>query len=67
MILFLVLQAINMLHRDRLIEACVRIIDSGWYIQGEMNIKYLKKSLPSIVVQDTNGKNKKRRLRCNCH
>lgn len=32
---FLDLQAINAAYRDALIEAAVRVIDSGWYIQGK--------------------------------
>jgi len=31
---FLDLQAINAVNRDELIEACTRVIDSGWYITG---------------------------------
>ena len=34
MIPFLDLKKINIQYRDKLIEACVKIIDSGWYIQG---------------------------------
>jgi dTDP-4-amino-4,6-dideoxygalactose transaminase len=34
MIPFLDLKAINVQHREELIEACVKVIDSGWYIQG---------------------------------
>ena len=34
MISFLDLKAINAAHRDELIEACARVIDSGWYIAG---------------------------------
>lgn len=34
MIPFLDLKAINAQYRDELIEACTRVIDSGWYIQG---------------------------------
>jgi dTDP-4-amino-4,6-dideoxygalactose transaminase len=32
---FLDLQAINAAYREELIEAAVRVIDSGWYIQGQ--------------------------------
>ena len=35
MIPFLDLQAANAAMRDELIEACTRVIDSGWYILGE--------------------------------
>ncbi|MFC6380481.1 DegT/DnrJ/EryC1/StrS family aminotransferase [Psychrobacter glacincola] len=35
MILFLDLKAINAQYRDELIEACTRVIDSGWYIGGQ--------------------------------
>lgn len=34
MIPFLDLQAINAQHRNDLIKACTRVIDSGWYISG---------------------------------
>ncbi len=34
MIPFLDLKGLNAQHRDELIEACTRVIDSGWYIQG---------------------------------
>ena len=34
MIPFLDLKAINAQYRDELIEACTRVIDSGWYIAG---------------------------------
>lgn len=34
MIPFLDLKSINAQHREELIEACTRVIDSGWYIQG---------------------------------
>jgi dTDP-4-amino-4,6-dideoxygalactose transaminase len=32
---FLDLQAINASHRQKLIEAAIQVIDSGWYIQGQ--------------------------------
>ncbi|MDY7065248.1 dTDP-3-amino-3,6-dideoxy-alpha-D-galactopyranose transaminase [Pseudomonas extremaustralis] len=35
MIKFLDLKAINDTHREELIAACTRVIDSGWYIGGE--------------------------------
>jgi len=35
MIPFLDLKAINQQYRDELVEAATRVIDSGWYIQGE--------------------------------
>lgn len=34
MIQFLDLKAINAQYRDELVQACARVIDSGWYIQG---------------------------------
>ncbi|MDV5860886.1 DegT/DnrJ/EryC1/StrS family aminotransferase [Pseudomonas mendocina] len=34
MIPFLDLKAINAKYRDELVQACARVIDSGWYIQG---------------------------------
>ena len=33
MIPFLDLKGLNNKYRDELIEACTRVIDSGWYIQ----------------------------------
>lgn len=33
-ITFLDLQKINAKHRDELLQACVKVIDSGWYIDG---------------------------------
>ncbi|CAA6820514.1 MAG: UDP-4-amino-4-deoxy-L-arabinose--oxoglutarate aminotransferase [uncultured Sulfurovum sp.] len=35
MISFLDLKAINQQYREELIEACTKVIDSGWYIQGQ--------------------------------
>lgn len=35
MIKFLDLKAINHIYRDELMEACARVIDSGWYIGGQ--------------------------------
>ena len=35
MISFLDLKAINIQYRDKLIDACARVIDSGWYIGGK--------------------------------
>lgn len=35
MIPFLDLKSLNAAHREELIEAATRVIDSGWYIQGE--------------------------------
>lgn len=35
MIPFLNLKEVNAQYRDKLIEACTKVIDSGWYIQGE--------------------------------
>lgn len=31
---FLALKAINLQHRDELLEACAKVLDSGWYIGG---------------------------------
>lgn len=42
MIKFLDLQAINAQHRDELIEAATQVIDSGWYIQGQLLDKFEK-------------------------
>lgn len=35
MIPFLDLQAVNSRHREQLVQAASRVIDSGWYVQGE--------------------------------
>jgi dTDP-4-amino-4,6-dideoxygalactose transaminase len=35
MIPFLDLKAVNAQYREKLIEACTQVIDSGWYIQGK--------------------------------
>jgi dTDP-4-amino-4,6-dideoxygalactose transaminase len=35
MISFLDLKNINQQYRQQLIEACTRVIDSGWYISGK--------------------------------
>jgi dTDP-4-amino-4,6-dideoxygalactose transaminase len=43
MIPFLDLKSINAQYRTELIEACTRIIDSGWYIQGTECIAFEKK------------------------
>lgn len=40
MIPFLDLKAINAQYRDELIEACTRVIDSGWYIAGNELSKF---------------------------
>lgn len=37
---FLDLKAINAAHRDELIDACARVIDSGWYIAGNELSKF---------------------------
>ncbi len=34
MISFLDLKSVNAIYREELIEACVRVIDSGWYVTG---------------------------------
>ena len=40
MISFLDLKAINAQYRDELIEACTRVIDSGWYIGGQELVRF---------------------------
>ncbi len=40
MISFLDLKAVNAKYKDELIEACTRVIDSGWYIKGEECIEF---------------------------
>ncbi len=42
MIPFLDLKGINNQYRDELIEACTRVIDSGWYIQGNEHKEFEK-------------------------
>ena len=39
---FLDLKALNALHRQELLDAAMRVIDSGWYIQGEELKKFEK-------------------------
>jgi len=45
MIPFLDLKSLNTQYRAELIEACTRVIDSGWGIQKEMNVKFTKKGV----------------------
>ncbi len=45
MIPFLDLKSLNTQYRAELIEACTRVIDSGWCIQKEMNVKFTKKGV----------------------
>ena len=42
MIPFLDLKGINAKYRDELIEACTKVIDSGWYIQGNEHKEFEK-------------------------
>ncbi len=42
MIPFLDLKAINAEYREELIEACTKVIDSGWYVQGNECIAFEK-------------------------
>jgi len=42
MIPFLDLKAINTQYREELIEACTKVIDSGWYIQGNEHQEFEK-------------------------
>ena len=51
MIPFLDLKGLNAQYRDELIEACTRVIDSGWYIQGN-ECKEFEKSLHNTVAQN---------------
>ena len=39
---FLDLKALNALHRQELLDAAIRVVDSGWYIQGEELKKFEK-------------------------
>ncbi len=47
MIPFLDLKVINAEYRDDLIEACTKVIDSGWYIQGEQ-VKFFEEQFSSF-------------------
>jgi len=42
MIPFLDLKGINAQYREELIEACTKVIDSGWYVQGNEHKKFEK-------------------------
>ena len=42
MIPFLDLKGINAQYRDELIEACTKVIDSGWYVQGNEHKEFEK-------------------------
>jgi len=42
MIPFLDLKSINAQYREELIEACTKVIDSGWYVQGNECIEFEK-------------------------
>lgn len=42
MIPFLDLKGINAQYREELIEACIKVIDSGWYIQGNEHKEFEK-------------------------
>ena len=42
MIPFLDLKSINAQYREELIEACTKVIDSGWYIQGNEHKEFEK-------------------------
>ncbi len=42
MIPFLDLKSVNAQHREELIEACTKVIDSGWYVQGNEHSEFEK-------------------------
>ena len=42
MISFLDLKGINSQYREELIEACIKVIDSGWYVQGNEHKEFEK-------------------------
>ena len=42
MIQFLNLKGVNAQYRDELIEACTKVIDSGWYVQGNEHKEFEK-------------------------
>ena len=50
MISFLDLKGINSIYRDELIQACINVIDSGWYVQGK-ECELFEKRICSIIVE----------------
>ena len=52
MISFLDLKSINSQYGEEIKQACARVIDSGWYIQG-IEVKKLKNHSQTIVGQAT--------------
>jgi dTDP-4-amino-4,6-dideoxygalactose transaminase len=59
MIPFLNLKSINAQYRDELIEACTKVIDSGWYVQGkectEFEKEFAKYSGTKYAIGVANG------------
>lgn len=55
MIPFLDLKKINAYHREALIDACSRVIDSGWYIYGEESRSFEKNFSSYCGVDETIG------------
>lgn len=59
MIPFLDLKGINAQYRDELIEACTKVIDSGWYVQGaehaEFEIEFAKYCGSRYAIGVANG------------
>lgn len=49
MVSFLDLKGLNAQYRAELIEACTRVIDSGWYIQGNKS-KISKKGAKDAII-----------------
>ena len=50
MINFLNLKQINKQYREELIEACTRVIDSGWYIGGNELSEFEKILLSTVAL-----------------
>ena len=55
MISFLSLKDITSLHRDEILEAVQRVMDSGWYLQGEENKRFEANYAHFIGVNHTVG------------
>ena len=59
MISFLDLKGLNAQYRAEVIEACTKVIDSGWYIQGneckEFDIKFAKYCGTKYAIGVANG------------
>ncbi|MFQ7114330.1 DegT/DnrJ/EryC1/StrS family aminotransferase [Hallella bergensis] len=52
---YLSLQAVTALHRDEIQEAVARVVDSGWYLQGEANARFEREYADYIGTQHCVG------------